>query len=272
LPHLPRNLADLALPSRFGKRFNLPITKLICQNARDIPIIPRIMQDGLVRYVFQLPGEALTFEIDTTGAVPQTRIDYPEWTRLAHQQCACCPLHADQAMYCPAATRVHHLLEAFAHKTSIERVQVLVQTAQRTYQGDVDLQVGVNSLLGLLMATSGCPVLDPLKSMAQFHLPFSTTEETLSRTLGAYLTEQYCIAQKGGDPDWALDGLRALYKRLETLNQDFSKRIQGRVQGDAMANAIILFFATSVLVNASLEEKLAAKVTRGTGKAGDRRG
>ena len=106
------------------------------------------------------------------------------------------------------------------------------------------------------MATSGCPVLDPLKTMAQFHLPFCNTRETLFRTIGAYLTQQYFVRKNGGDPDWGLNGLRDLYNRLETLNQDFSQRIQGLVQGDAMANAIVIFFATSVLVNASIEEQL----------------
>ncbi len=213
-------------------------------------------KEGIVRYVFQLPDEELAFEIDTSGTEQQKDVDYPDWTLLAYHQCKCCPLDPEKVRYCPAATRIHHLLEAFADKSSIERVQVAVHTSRRTYHGEVDLQVGVNSLLGLLMATSGCPVLDPLKTMAQFHLPFSNTRETLFRTIGAYLTQQYFVRKNGGNPDWGLNGLRDLYNRLETLNQDFSQRIQGLVQGDAMANAIVIFFATSVLVNASIEEQL----------------
>lgn len=232
-------------------------------------LLTSMTKEGIVRYVFQLPEEEFSFEIDTSGAAPQDLPEYPDWTLLAYHQCSCCPLDPDEVRHCPAATRIHHLLETFADKTSIERVHVAVHTSRRTFHGDVDLQVGVNSLLGLLMATSGCPVLDPLKVMAQFHLPFCNTRETLFRTIGAYLTQQFFVQKNGGQPDWGLDGLRALYNRLETLNQDFSLRIQGLVRGDAMANAIVIFFATSVLVNASIEEQLQREEAFLTGSQDD---
>ena len=232
-------------------------------------LITSMTKEDTVRYVFQLPDEELAFDIDTTGTGPQKDVDHPDWTLLSYHQCKCCPLDPQKVRHCPAATRIHHLLEAFADKTSIERVQVAVHTNRRTFHGDVDLQVGVNSLLGLLMATSGCPVLDPLKTMAQFHLPFCNTRETLFRTISAYLTQQYFVRKNGGDPDWGLKGLSDLYNRLETLNQDFSQRIQGLVQGDAMANAIVIFFATSVLVNASIEEQLQQEEAFLTGTSRD---
>ncbi|MEN8792391.1 MAG: hypothetical protein ABF324_09430 [Lentimonas sp.] len=111
---------------------------------------------------------------------------HPEWSRLGFNQCKCCPLKQSNCQYCPVATRINDVMEAFADNQSIERVEVTVETAERSYLEECDLQVGMNSLMGLLMATSGCPVLKELGSMASFHIPFCSTRETLQRTVGTY--------------------------------------------------------------------------------------
>ena len=90
-------------------------------------------------------------------------------------------------------------MEEFRDKHSIDRVQVTVESATRTSHAEVDLQVGLNSLLGLMMATSGCPVLSRLGAMASLHVPFCTLSETLHRTVGSYLTQQYFIHKKGAN-------------------------------------------------------------------------
>ncbi len=214
------------------------------------------MHEGTVRYTFKFSGEEFSFDVDSKSEPLPVKTDYPDWTRLTYHQCECCPLKRSEVRYCPAATKIHSLITEFSDKISTERANVSVHTNQRTYLADVDLQVGVNSLLGLLMAKSGCPVLKPLKTMADFHIPFCSTRETLFRTIGAYLTQQFFIRKNGGDPDWDLEGLSALYNDLEGLNRDFSERIKGLISGDVMVNAIILFFATSVVVNTSLEQHL----------------
>lgn len=107
------------------------------------------------------------------------------------------------------------------------------------------------------MATSGCPVLKELGAMVSFHIPFCNTRETLHRTVGWYLIKQYFKQLKGEEPDWELKQLNELYGVLEGLNQDFSKRIQASASSDALSNAIIMFFATSVVVANSLDKQLA---------------
>ena len=214
------------------------------------------MQDGVVRYIFQLEDRELVFDVGTQAQALDSSAEYPDWARLEHCQCACCPLKSTDCKYCPVAMKMHELLAAFADNQSTERVRVLVKTAQREYAQTCDLQVGINSLLGLMMATSGCPVLAELGAMASFHIPFCTTRETLHRTVGSYLTKQYFVQSAGGDPDWELQQLKALYKVLEGLNQDFSKRVQSSIRRDAVANAVIMFFATSVVVASSLEQQL----------------
>lgn len=214
------------------------------------------MDDGAVRYIFQLKDRELVFDVETEPHGVESSDDFPDWARLEHQQCACCPLKTSDCKYCPVATRMHGLLEAFAESESTERVQVTVEASERNYYNDCDLQVGINSLMGLMMATSGCPVLQELGAMASFHIPFCSTRETLHRTVGSYLTKQYFVQLQGGEPDWELKQLNELYGVLEGLNRDFSKRIQDSSSSDAVSNAVIMFFATSVVVASSLDQQL----------------
>ena len=214
------------------------------------------MNDGIVRYIFQLKDRKVVFDVETKQRGVEESTNYPEWAGLQHKQCACCPLKTSDCQYCPVATRIHGLVEAFAENKSTERVQVTVEASERHYYNDCDLQVGINSLMGLMMATSGCPVLQELKAMASFHIPFCSTRETLHRTVGSYLTKQYFVQLQGGEPDWELQQLKALYQVLEALNQDFSKRIQDSSSSDAVSNAVIMFFATSVVLVTSLDQQL----------------
>lgn len=106
------------------------------------------------------------------------------------------------------------------------------------------------------MATSGCPILEKLRIMANFHMPFCSFGETLFRTVGAYLTQQFFVYKEGGQPDWDLDGLKAYYEELEILNQAFSERIRTIEESDAASNAIVMFFAASIVVTQAIEEGL----------------
>lgn len=215
------------------------------------------MASESVSYRFEFEDREVSFDVTTRPDKVDDSTEYPEWARLGFNQCACCPLKEKDCTYCPAATRINEVLEAFADNTSIERVNVTVKTAERSYFENCDLQVGINSLMGLMMATSGCPVLNELGAMASFHIPFCATHETLHRTVGSYLIKQYFMQLGGGEPDWELKGLKELYGVLEGLNQDFSKRIQPFITSDAVSNAVIMFFATSVVVSSSLDQQLA---------------
>lgn len=215
------------------------------------------MDSEHVVYRFELKDREIEFNVATRPGQTDKEEKHPEWAHLGHKQCACCPLKEADCAYCPAATRINEIIEAFADSPSIEQVKVTVTTAERSYFEDCDLQVGINSLMGLMMATSGCPVLKELGAMASFHIPFCTTRETLHRTVGSYLIKQYFKQLKGEEPDWELVHLKELYGVLEGLNQDFSKRIQDSITNDALSNAVIMFFATSVVVADSLDKQLA---------------
>jgi len=232
-------------------------------------------KSNLINYTFKISsGKQLTFTINieeesavTRAPFRNKKIEYPEWTLLENHQCKCCPLLSENDPYCPTAVRTLQVMEAFQGFTSIEKVDVTVKTAHRTYFQNSDLQSSLNSMLGLQMATSGCPTLDKFRPMATFHVPFSSFSETLYRSITAYLMKQY-FAHIDGDPaDWDLVGLCSAYKELEGLNKTFSKRIEKLGQHDAISNAIVMFFASSIIAAGSIEEKLEEYRAYFTGKS-----
>ena len=216
----------------------------------------------IIRYTYQVDGKTLHFEInispgETPADADSPAAELPAWTRLGHEQCACCPLKTETTSHCPAAVRLNEALEAFRDLNSINPIHLTVETSQRSYVHECDLQSGLNSMIGLIMATSGCPVVSQLRSMATFHMPFCSFSETLYRSVSAYLVKQYFIQQEeGGDPDWQLDGLKSFYDELESLNQAFSKRIQEIERSDAISNAMVMFFSTSIVAASAIEEHL----------------
>jgi hypothetical protein len=210
-----------------------------------------------IRYSIDAGGDPLVWDVDLSEkATVENSDDLPEWTRLDFSQCECCPLKKEDHPHCPAAVRAHEVLTTFRNARSFDFVTVEVETFQRQYRKALPLQKALQSLLGLLMSTSGCPILGRFRPLASFHMPFSSFEETLFRTVGAYLIHQYFESREEGNPDWELKGLKEFYHVLEGLNRDFSKRIQAVEENDAISNAIIIFFATSSVVVDSIEDGL----------------
>lgn len=213
-----------------------------------------------IKYVFNLGDEEVVYNIDTGFKLSkETRAPlgkYPDWTLLEESKCAVCPLSSEEHRYCPAAIRMHAVLERFKGHGSIQKLKLRVETERRNYEVSCDLQSGLNSMLGLQMATSGCPIVGRLRNMVQFHIPYSSFAETLYRAVSGYLTKQYFIQQEGGTPDWELNGLKDFYLELESLNGDFSQRIGTLDQNDAISNAIVMFFSTSSIVAELIDEGL----------------
>lgn len=203
-------------------------------------------------------GSTWSFCVDVNrSAAPEPERDegFPPWTLLDCHRCDCCPLSGAQR-HCPVALDLVPLFERFAAVTSTERVCVTVKGPERTCLAETDLQSGLKALLGLVMASSACPVLGRLRSQALFHLPFASVEETLYRTVGDYLIKQYFVMRDGGEPDFALQGLDALYRDLADLNIHFFKRLESACSRDANLNALIILRSLSDIVSMSLEERL----------------
>ena len=196
------------------------------------------------RYTFKFEnGSSKTFEIvldnTTLELIPEKDIPKPEWAKLAFFPCEHCPLEA-HVEYCPVAVNLSHIVSEFQDSVSHEKTQVTVETPERTYFKETTLQKGLSSIIGIYMVTSNCPVMDKLRPMVRFHLPFATPTETMFRTVSTYLTGQFIAMREGKKPDWDLHKLVEMYKAVSGVNKGMSHRISNASLKDANVNAVII--------------------------------
>ena len=213
-------------------------------------------------YHFQFPDgheESLPIGDLVAGDAGMQR---PPWTRLEVEQCANCPLSTADTEYCPMAVRLVPLIDLFGKVRSYDEVEAKVDSDERTVTKRTSVQRVLRSLMGLLSASSECPHVDFLKPMAHFHLPFSTTEETIYRVVSSYLLAQYFLRQRGEPADPGLDGLKAHYHGLQQVNAGIAKRLAAieDQESDSSVNALVLLdvFAQSLpdSIDAQLEDLL----------------
>jgi len=195
----------------------------------------------LIEYIFQFEdGRELRYPVSIdTGSMTLLEVPgetFPAWVRLEYHQCKNCPLDSESHPDCPVAKNLYHLVESTKNDISCNRSKVTVITSERRYEKETDLQTGLFSLMGLLMAVSACPHFAVFKPLARFHLPFSTVKETLYRTCGNYLLEGYL---KNELTELNLDGLNRNYCELGQVNAGIIDRINSVSEGDADRNALV---------------------------------
>jgi hypothetical protein len=206
-----------------------------------------------INYTFTFPdgevrGIPLRLDESTLAldAVPMEAVQY--WMALPFHQCGVCTLTPGLCPCCPTAVHLHRIADIFNAHNSYDEVTVVVDDGTRRFCKETTLQAGLGSMVGIIMATSGCPVLAPLRPMVRFHLPFASIEETKFRMVSMYLVAQYCRQQQGLQPDWSLQGLEEIYNDVRNVNDSFTKRIKSASKKDAGVNAIVLLdcFARTV--------------------------
>ena len=139
------------------------------------------------------------------------------------------------------------------------RSTVVLETKDRNYSKHTSLQQGVSAMSGVVMVTSGCPILSKLKPMVRFHLPFASPQETLYRAMSMYLMEQYCKYKQGLKPDWELQGLIDIYEKVHEVNLVFCQRLTSLQSKDANVNALIILDNFANYINFSIDH---AKLNR----------
>lgn len=213
------------------------------------------------KYTFTLPeGGKKEFNIAldraTLGLTGMDASAAPAWTALSNRKCASCPLKEAESPRCPAAVALAGAVEVFKSAISYEKVHVVVETEQRDYEKDVPLQKGLSGLVGLLMASSGCPILKRLRPLIRYHLPFANLHETQFRILSMYLLGQYLLSRRGKTPDWGLKGLAQLYQEISEVNQSFMSRLLTVVKGDAGPNAMVILSAFTDAITFTIDGKM----------------
>ncbi len=135
-------------------------------------------------------------------------------------------------------------------------VQVLI--GSKTVSQTTTVQAGVSSMVGLIIATCGCPHTQFFKPMACFHLPMASEEETVYRATSTYLLAQYFISRQGGVFEQDFSGLMKIYQDVHTVNVSTAERLRAASETDSSVNAIIILdmFAKALpyAIKESLEE------------------
>ncbi|HLW25038.1 MAG TPA: hypothetical protein VKT22_11830 [Steroidobacteraceae bacterium] len=211
-----------------------------------------------IRYRLDLPDgtqTTLDFHFDPSSfrLMNAPPAEPPFWSELAFNRCANCPLAVADHRHCPAALHMASTLEPLKSLVSFDTVAVTVVQAERTVTAETSAQQAMSSILGLIMATSGCPWTDRLRPMARFHLPFASETETLYRTISMYLLARRIA---GGEQAGDFGALEELYRNLHVVNRDMSRRLGAATRSDPARNALALLDSYTTLLPAVLERSL----------------
>ncbi|MFH1292695.1 MAG: hypothetical protein ABIJ44_01035 [Pseudomonadota bacterium] len=181
----------------------------------------------------------VNLDSENMNVIPSNNQTRPEWTKVANCRCQNCQINAHETQFCPIAVNISDAVHFFKAYISYERVKVTVITDDRLYGKKTTVQKALGSLLGIYMAASGCPSMEKLKPMVRFHLPFATVEETMFRSVSAYLLGQYFLKKQGGYADLDLVQLADFYKGIHMVNRGMAERLRQVVGKDAVNNAVI---------------------------------
>jgi hypothetical protein len=213
-----------------------------------------------IRYRFILPDGSherfdLFFDARDFRLLNPHPPQLPFWTELGCNQCENCPLKPAEHPHCPVAVQLVGVIERLERVVSYDQVRVDVRTAERLVSQETTAQQALSSLLGLIMAASGCPRTAFLRPMARFHLPLSSELETLYRSAAAYALSQ--LLHAGQARDNTFEGLKAAYAQLHKVNRGMARRLGAATRNDPARNAVVLLDAYTTLLPEAIDQSLA---------------
>ena len=173
------------------------------------------------------------------------------WTALEENQCPHCPLPRTAGAVCPAAADLVPIVARFSALASFVRAEVRVITPEREVRKLTDIQTALSGLMGLILASSGCPILGRLRPLAQTHLPFAPHTELLYRVVAMHVFG--CFLR--GEPA-SLASLRQFFSDIDVLNRAFIARLRVAAQNDASWNALLRLHVGTERVSLQLDEGL----------------
>lgn len=217
--------------------------------------------DSIIQYRFDIEGASLeVFEIilDEEMRLKDTfdMAQVPEWYKLGFNKCPNCTLSEDEHPVCPMMVAIGRAVSRFDRIASFELVNLSVITETRSYVQKTTAQRALSSLLGLLIAASGCPHTVFFRPMAVFHLPLSTEEETAFRAAGMFLIGQYLRKTEGLVAELGLSGLKKIYEDVSLVNRSVANRLRSAASSDSLVNAVILLDLYAKALPSMIDMKL----------------
>ena len=201
-------------------------------------------------YFFRLASGA-QHRFDVEFDRPLAGGELPAWTLLEQDKCPHCPLADASGAHCPAAADLVAVVERFSALSSIERIDVLVLTPEYEARKHTDTQTALSALMGLILATSACPILQRMRPLAQMHMPFATPTEMVYRIVSMHLTGSFLRGEAAG-----LEGLDRLFADVDRLNHAFFARLKRAPQRDAGINALLALQARTMVASLSIKSEL----------------
>ena len=212
-------------------------------------LVPSALSKKVI-YLFRLEsGVGHRFDVEFDR--PPVGGDLPEWTRLEVDKCPNCPLADAPGAHCPAAADLVPLVERFSALTSIDRIDVRVVTPQYEASKRTDTQTALSALMGLILATSACPILGRMRPLAHMHMPFATPTESVYRIVSMHLLGCFLRGEPVG-----LDGLNEFFADIDLLNHAFFARLNRAVQRDAGINALLVLHSRNMLASMSIDPEM----------------
>ncbi|MBW2604854.1 MAG: hypothetical protein JRE28_11160 [Deltaproteobacteria bacterium] len=195
----------------------------------------------------------------TLSLIPDEHRHKPQdWTHLKYKQCSNCSLVIDSHPFCPIAVNIMELVETFKDVLSYQNCTVVCETEDRTYSKNTSIMEGLSAIFGVIMATSDCPIMNFLKPMARFHLPFASVEETTVRTTSMYLLGQYFRHKDQTDIKMDFKTLENHYAQVKLVNEGVIKRISSVSKKDADKNAIVTLHSLSLFLSMEIDYSLSS--------------
>ncbi len=163
--------------------------------------------------------------------------ELPKWSELDYKKCPNCTLNPIWHTHCPLAVRLIPLVN-MPPCNSYDEVTAEVTMEGKKISVDTSAQEVLSSLLGLVMATSGCPHTQFFKPLAWYHQPFATPEETVYRACTAYLSS-YALHNDSSNKV-SFEALKKIYTNIHIINVNVASRIHNYAETDSAINAIVL--------------------------------
>lgn len=216
-----------------------------------------------IQYRFLVPGaRSLQFSVDmdrqTLELIQSPLPEVPFWAALDYYRCPNCPLDGAKTPHCPLCIALVPVVDRFGGVLSCDVVDVEVDAGERRISQNTTVQRALGSLMGLIMAVSGCPLTAFFKPMARFHLPLATEVETMYRAFAMYRLAQYYTRMAGGDSDTGLEGLKRIYENIHQVNLSVAKRIRNATCTDSSINAVVVLDMFTKSVPYDIDDSMAS--------------
>ena len=178
------------------------------------------------------------------------RSDQSVSSEFIGENCLACDRHHQG---CKAERAIGPVVDSFDDLHSTDEVSAEVETEGRIVALKSPAPRVLASLMGLLMASSGCPRLIPFRAMALFHQPFATAEENVVRAAGFWLMRS---SSQGTLVDNPYEALQEAWEMLENVNRHVSEKLLARCSTDVSSNGVAYLDVLAKIGTLGLESVL----------------